>query len=119
MNRTITKWHEPTAMSKTEKSLSEYDWPEVDQIDFVLGSVVPRTDLYELAKKEDISEGLEMYWKFTLEPGELIPHNDLKGSWKQKALRYAIAISSSYIASQQVKEAVCALIFQYTVDYIG
>ena len=105
-------------MDNVEKILSQYPWPETNQTDMFFGTRVPPFDLVELARKTPKAKGVKMFRAFENDAARIVPPANYRGTWKQKALLYAISLSCSLVITEQAMEDVCGLIFQYTVDRV-
>lgn len=92
--------------------LSTYNFPEIKGIDFAFSTKDTTPELVEEAKKRNPQKGIEKFNQIFYTGGEIMLKDDVNGTWKEKAIRYAIALMRSYTPNHNDKEIVCAMLFE-------
>lgn len=96
--------------------LKDFEFPEITKVDesFPTFNTIP--ELLEEAKKRDLSKGRKKFNALFYTGGVISLKDGAKGTWKEKALMYARALMCSYAPKHEHKEAVCAMIFEETIE---
>lgn len=92
--------------------LSKFKFPEISQLDMAFSTLETNKELLTEAMKRDVSKGENKFNQLFYNGGNLLVQDDYAGSWKENALRYAIALMRSFNPKHEHKTAVCAMIFQ-------
>lgn len=92
--------------------LSKYDWQELTTLDMAFSTLNTPRDLLEEAESRDLEKGREKFNELFFSGGEIKLKSDVKDTWKEKAIKFALALMRSFAPKHEDKEAVCALIFE-------
>ena len=95
--------------------LSNVEYPEVTQADMYFPLFSVPKEILGLYGKIRPRKGIEKFNKLFFEGDKVNPQNDIKGTWKEKALLFALALIGSWSPKHEHKEFVCGLIFEHTL----
>lgn len=95
--------------------LSNYDFPEVDKTDVAFPTLNTTSELVNEARSRDLTKGRSKFNELFFNGGEVKLKDNVKGTWREDAYRYARYLMGSYAPKHEDKEDVCAMIFQETI----
>ena len=86
--------------------LSTFNWPEVTELD-----TIPEL-LEEARRRRDLKKGEEKFNELFFNGGSTKFQKDVKGTWKEKAWLYCMALMRSFEPKHEDKTSVCAMIME-------
>lgn len=95
--------------------LSKYKFPDVTEADLAFPTLHAPPELIEEANSRNIKKGREKFSELFFNGGEIVLQEDVKGTWKEDAFKFARALMGSWEPKHQDKEAVCAMLFEETL----
>lgn len=95
--------------------LKDYQWPELSALDIAFSTTKAPKELVEEAEKRDLSKGEKKFNELFFSGGRIQRQADVDGTWKEKALAFAISLMKSWEPKHEHKAAICAMIFEETL----
>ena len=92
--------------------LSTYKFPEVKEVDLAFPTFDTIEELLEEAKKRNPRKGMEKFSELFYSGGKVELKKDVKGTWKENAYMYALALMGSWSPKHEHKELVVGMIFE-------
>jgi hypothetical protein len=95
--------------------LSNYSWPEVTDADMAFPTFSVPSEILDLYGKIKPRKGINKFSELFYKGGKIKPQKGIKGTWKEKALLFALALKGSWEPKHEHKEFACGLIFEHTL----
>ena len=92
--------------------LSTYKFPVVNKIDLAFSAFDTIPELLFEAEKRNPKKGMDAFDKLFFNGGQLKYQDDVAGTWKEKAVLYAIALMKSWNPKHEHKRLVVGMIFE-------
>ncbi len=92
--------------------LSTYKFLEVTDVDLVFPTFNTTKELVEEAEKRNPKKGIEKFSELLYSGCKIELKDDVKGTWKENAYRYALALIGSWEPKHEHKELVVGMIFE-------
>jgi len=92
--------------------LSTFNWPEVTELNMAFSTFDTIPELLEEARRRDLKKGEEKFNELFFNGGSTKFQKDVKGTWKEKAWLYCMALMRSFEPKHEDKTSVCAMIME-------
>lgn len=92
--------------------LSTYKFPKVTKADFAFPTFNAPKELLIEAEKRNPQKGIKKFSELFFSGGKIQRKNDVKGTWKEDALLYALALMGSFSPKHEHKELIVGMIFE-------
>ena len=92
--------------------LSKYKFPEVTPIDFAFSTFEAPKELVAEAERRNPQKGMKKFSELFHNGGKFELKDDVKGTWKENAFKYARALMGSWEPKHEHKELVVGMIFE-------
>ena len=92
--------------------LSTYKFPEVTKADLAFPTFNTPKELIAEAEKRNPEKGMRKFAELFYKGGSIELKTDVKGTWKENAYMYALALMGSWEPKHEHKELVVGMIFE-------
>ena len=92
--------------------LSTFTFPEVTDVELAFPTFDTIPQLLEEAIKRNPEKGMDKFSEIFYNGGKVELQEDVKGTWKEKAYRYARSLMGSWAPKHEHKELVVGMIFE-------
>lgn len=92
--------------------LSTYDFPKVTDADIAFPTFDTTKELVDEAEKQNPEKGMEKFSELFFKGGKIKIKDDVEGTWKENALKCALALMDSFTPKHEHKKLVVGMIFE-------
>jgi len=95
--------------------LSNIDYPDVTDVNMAFPRFNVPNEIIEMYGKINPRRGIKEFNRLFFSGGKIKPKKGIEGTWKEKALVFALALKGSFLPKHEYKEFACGLIFEHTL----